>query len=78
MAILSHFVVMEVYLILCIYCFCKPKVNVNILLEIKRTVGDFLKHLKESMCKLELDVIPTDFFIISLHQHGLDYRGTAA
>lgn len=43
------------------------------------TVSDFLKHLKESVCKLELDAILTDFFfIISLHQCGLDYRGTAA
>lgn len=36
--------------------------NVNILLEIKGTVSDFLKDLKESICKLGLDVILTDFF----------------
>lgn len=37
--------------------------DVNIQLEIKGTISDFLKHLKESICKLGLDVILTDFFL---------------
>lgn len=54
--------------------------NVNILLEIEGTVSDFLKYLKESICKLGLDVILTDFFPSShlLYQRGIDYRGAAA
>lgn len=40
--------------------------NVNILLEAKGILSDFLKHLKESICKLGLDFILTDFFLISL------------
>lgn len=38
--------------------------NVNVQLEIKGTISDFLKHLKESICKLGLDVILTDFFFL--------------
>lgn len=42
--------------------FVNTRCNVNILLEIKRTVSDFLRHLKKLICKLELDVVLTDFF----------------
>lgn len=51
--------------------------NVNIQLEIKETISDFLKHLRESIYKLGLDVILTDFFFSSSHllyQCGLDYK----
>lgn len=55
--------------------------NVNIQLEIKETISDFLKHLRESIYKLGLDVILTDFFFPHLTYFisvALTTRGIAA
>jgi len=46
---------------LCIY-FVNQMCNVNILLEVKGTLSDFVKQLKESICKLGLHFIFTDYF----------------